>query len=123
MLTPAIPKFRHRRTRPARQTKTPPVTGNRIISVAHGGAAGDDAVIVFVNGAVVGIDESDDRFQVNVEGNWMPAIGTNLDTPGQVLVLFAQDVSSAAQWRVPDPGLWHFDDAQPMEEPFEGTIS
>src|SRR5688572_14281 len=120
------PPKEYRRPRPRASKKKappPPITGNRILLVVPGGPAGDDAMIAYVNGTVVGIDDSDNRFQVLVGGDWAPAIGANLDTPGQVLFLFGGDVRAATQWRVPDPGLWHFADAQPMEEPFEGSIS
>jgi hypothetical protein len=38
------------------------------------------------------------------------------------MFLFSKDVTPTTAWRVLHPEEWVFEDGQPMEGPFEGTI-
>jgi hypothetical protein len=95
---------------------------NQIVRVSHGGTHGDDAIIVTVNGTVVGIDDYTNVLSIMMDGNAYGPIGGNFDQLPEVLLLFERDVSTSTTWSVPNVGVWHFEDGQPLVEPLSGTI-
>jgi hypothetical protein len=118
LLIPPISFFRRRRQTPP----APPITGNRIVSVAHGGAFGDDAIVVTIHGTLSSIANYELAIEVSDGENWIAPLGGNIDGQPVVFFLFSKDVTDRTQWRVVHPEEWVFADGQPMEEPFEGEI-
>jgi hypothetical protein len=125
MLIPVPPKFQKRRNLPKRTgaAPTPPITGNVIINVVHGGAHGDDSVLVTINGIVTAIDEVSTALQVRTGlGAWISPLGANIDLQPIIFFLFPENVNEATEWRVLDPNSWQFAGEGNLEEPYEGGI-
>ena len=125
MLIPTPTQFRKRRGRPKRTeaTPAPPIEGNVIVQVQHGGPHGDDAILVTINGTVTAIDEYGFALQVRTGiGPWIAPIGGNFDMQPTVFFLFPVNVDETTEWRVVDPTTWHFAGGGNLEEPYEGGI-
>lgn len=120
-IPPIIPLKRrvHRKRRAVVASPTPP---DSIVSVAHG--AGEDEIVVTVNGTVTLVDVGS-ALWVSADGGdtWLHPIGVNWDNPPVVLFLFPDNVSGATLWHVEDALQWTFADDQHLSPPYDGSIS
>jgi hypothetical protein len=121
LIVPPTP-FRRKRGRIG-APQPPPITGNVIINVVHGGAHGDDSVLVTINGTVTAIDEVSTALQVRTGlGAWVSPLGANIDLQPIIFFLFPENVNEATEWRVLDPNSWQFVGGGSLEEPWEGSV-
>ncbi len=115
-----IPAARRRHAKPrlAGPAPQPPASEN-IASVVHGPSP--EILTVTVNGFLLAIGEVQGALAVVVGEDTLNPINADTSEMPTVYLTFAQDVSSADAWSVPDPAAWEFAGG-PMNPPLSGTI-
>jgi hypothetical protein len=100
----------------------PPPPASAIVSVAHSDTD-EDRVRVTANEQMANFADIDGAFEVSSDGvTWVAPELFGLPDTNVVDFMFPVVVTSATQWRVPNPAKWNFDAGGPLVAPFSGSI-
>jgi hypothetical protein len=94
---------------------------NHVVRVRLGEES--DRLVVTLSQPMSGFTSIPQMFEASVDGvNWIAPYILNNDDPLNIIFFMSDDVATATQWRVPQPGNWQFVDGEPMVGPMSGEI-
>jgi hypothetical protein len=121
-IAPAKRRRRRKRRGVGSSPTPPPVAPDRIVSVAFG--PGADQFTATLSSALVSVQDPGLGMWALFDGDDPAQAVTAVKSDDEhVVFAFAVDVTAAIAWHVEDPSVWEWEDAGPMNEPFDGPLS